>query len=98
MLDLIKYEDHLKKTQQDFEGRWDNVQELINFATEFESSAVLDAAEALSNKLALARTESQEDDWMDATEYDDLDDLGFPDAKEAKKDNGKARQVISDGE
>ncbi|PSR75571.1 hypothetical protein PHLCEN_2v9051 [Hermanssonia centrifuga] len=98
LLDLIKYQDHLKKTQQDFEGRWDNVQELINFATEFESSAVLDAAEALSNKLALARTESQEDDWMDATEYDDLDDLGFPDAKEAKRDKDKARQVILDGE
>ncbi|CAL1703524.1 unnamed protein product [Somion occarium] len=36
LLDLIHYENHLKKTQPDADSRWDNVQELINFAREFE--------------------------------------------------------------
>ncbi|KIK97773.1 hypothetical protein PAXRUDRAFT_135598 [Paxillus rubicundulus Ve08.2h10] len=33
-LKLIQYEEHLKKTQPDWELRWENVQELINFASE----------------------------------------------------------------
>ncbi|KAJ7664695.1 P-loop containing nucleoside triphosphate hydrolase protein [Mycena rosella] len=36
LLELIGYEDHLKKTQPDWEGRWENVQELITFASEVE--------------------------------------------------------------
>ncbi|KAF7318043.1 ATP-depentend DNA [Mycena chlorophos] len=34
LLGLIEYEDHLKKTQPDWETRWENVQELITFASE----------------------------------------------------------------
>ncbi|KAG6813409.1 hypothetical protein H0H92_011387 [Tricholoma furcatifolium] len=34
LIDLIGFEDHLKKTQVDFESRWENVKELITFATE----------------------------------------------------------------
>ncbi|KAF9243513.1 ATP-dependent DNA helicase pcra [Melanogaster broomeanus] len=34
LLDSIRYEEHLKKTQPDWELRWENVQELINFASE----------------------------------------------------------------
>lgn len=34
---LLEYEDHLRKTQQDWESRWENVQELITFASEVES-------------------------------------------------------------
>jgi hypothetical protein len=34
LLKLIDYSDHLKKTQTDWESRWANVEELINFATE----------------------------------------------------------------
>jgi hypothetical protein len=33
---LTSYEDHLKKTQPDWESRWENVQELINFASEVQ--------------------------------------------------------------
>ena len=33
LLLLIDYEAHLKKSQQDWETRWENVQELINFAS-----------------------------------------------------------------
>ncbi|KAF8905113.1 P-loop containing nucleoside triphosphate hydrolase protein, partial [Gymnopilus junonius] len=39
LVDLIGYEGHLKKTQQDWESRWENVQELITFATEVEEEA-----------------------------------------------------------
>ncbi|KAA1467450.1 UvrD-helicase-domain-containing protein [Dentipellis sp. KUC8613] len=33
LLDLLNYEEHLKKTQDDWQNRWENVQELINFAS-----------------------------------------------------------------
>lgn len=35
-MDLVQYEEHLKKTQQDWETRWENVKELISFAKEVE--------------------------------------------------------------
>ncbi|TFK75216.1 UvrD-helicase-domain-containing protein [Pluteus cervinus] len=34
LLELIEFEDYLKKSQPDFESRWENVQELITFASE----------------------------------------------------------------
>ena len=34
LLKSIDYSEHLKKTQTDWESRWANVEELINFATE----------------------------------------------------------------
>jgi ATP-dependent DNA helicase UvrD/PcrA len=33
LLLLINYEAYLKKSQQDWETRWENIQELINFAS-----------------------------------------------------------------
>ena len=38
MLELTEYQAHLQKTQPDWESRWDNVEELLNFATEVERS------------------------------------------------------------
>jgi superfamily I DNA/RNA helicase len=38
LVELLKYEDHLKKTQQDWQSRWENVQELITFASEIEAN------------------------------------------------------------
>ncbi|KAJ3920166.1 P-loop containing nucleoside triphosphate hydrolase protein [Lentinula edodes] len=37
LVELISYEDHLKKTQPDWESRWENVQELITFASDVQS-------------------------------------------------------------
>ncbi|KAF5391670.1 hypothetical protein D9757_002375 [Collybiopsis confluens] len=37
LVDLIRYEDHLKKTQADWDTRWENVQELITFASDVQS-------------------------------------------------------------
>ncbi|KAG6817676.1 hypothetical protein H0H87_005434 [Tephrocybe sp. NHM501043] len=34
LVDLVGFQDHLKKTQPDWESRWENVNELISFATE----------------------------------------------------------------
>jgi hypothetical protein len=36
---LLGYKDHLRRTQPDWESRWDNVQELINFASEMPTDA-----------------------------------------------------------
>ncbi|KAJ7265966.1 P-loop containing nucleoside triphosphate hydrolase protein [Mycena haematopus] len=36
LLELINYEDHLKRTQPEWESRWENVQELITFASDVE--------------------------------------------------------------
>lgn len=36
---IIEYEEHLKKTQPDWESRWENVQELITMASEVDSDA-----------------------------------------------------------
>jgi DNA helicase-2/ATP-dependent DNA helicase PcrA len=35
-VELLEYQDHLRKTQPDWESRWENVQELITFASEVE--------------------------------------------------------------
>ncbi|KAJ7638238.1 P-loop containing nucleoside triphosphate hydrolase protein [Roridomyces roridus] len=37
LLDLIEYETHLKKTQPEWESRWENVQELITFASDIDN-------------------------------------------------------------
>ncbi|KAG1729658.1 P-loop containing nucleoside triphosphate hydrolase protein, partial [Suillus paluster] len=40
LVELIDYQEHLKKSQSDWDTRWENVQELINFA----SDAAVDAS------------------------------------------------------
>jgi DNA helicase II / ATP-dependent DNA helicase PcrA len=35
-VELLEYEDYLRRTQPDWESRWENVQELITFASEVE--------------------------------------------------------------
>ncbi|KAJ7713348.1 P-loop containing nucleoside triphosphate hydrolase protein, partial [Mycena maculata] len=46
LLDLIEYEDHLKKTQPEWESRWENVQELVTFASDVEHDLNLDPADS----------------------------------------------------
>jgi DNA helicase-2/ATP-dependent DNA helicase PcrA len=45
LLELVDYEDHLKKTQPDWESRWENVQELITFASEVEHDVNMSGVE-----------------------------------------------------
>ena len=59
LIELIEYQDHLKKHNDDWESRWDNVDELVNFASEFECiSSSSDVAKA-------------QDDWMDTVDDED---------------------------
>ncbi|KAE9400182.1 UvrD-helicase-domain-containing protein [Gymnopus androsaceus JB14] len=37
LVELISYEEHLRKTQPDWDTRWENVQELITFASDVQS-------------------------------------------------------------
>lgn len=82
LLDLIQYEEHLKKTQQDYESRWENVQELINFASELEGD--------LPNFTAGITTtdENEDNEWGDVVEdeyeEDELDIVGFAEIKRAE--------------
>ncbi|KAG6851096.1 hypothetical protein H0H93_000976 [Arthromyces matolae] len=41
LVELVGFEDHLKKTQPDWESRWENVKELITFATEVTANVGL---------------------------------------------------------
>ncbi|KAG6842332.1 hypothetical protein C0991_010621 [Blastosporella zonata] len=41
LVHLVGFEDYLKKTQPDWESRWENVKELITFATEVAANVVL---------------------------------------------------------
>jgi hypothetical protein len=61
-LDAIGYEAYLQRTQPDWETRWENVQELVNFAAGVETQESLDA-------------EDEENKTWDETEGD-TDDLG----------------------
>jgi DNA helicase-2/ATP-dependent DNA helicase PcrA len=42
LLELIDYENHLKRSQNDWETRWENVKELITFASEVNTDSPLD--------------------------------------------------------
>ncbi|KAF8806984.1 UvrD-helicase-domain-containing protein [Phlegmacium glaucopus] len=50
LLDLINYESHLRKTQADWETRWENVKELITFASEVEAGAPASLPVDLANE------------------------------------------------
>ncbi|KAK7463908.1 ATP-dependent DNA helicase srs2 [Stygiomarasmius scandens] len=45
LVDVIEYQNHLRQTQPDWETRWENVQELVTFASDVH----VDAPEALSD-------------------------------------------------
>ena len=38
LLKFVSYEEHLRKTQPDWDVRWENVRELITFATDVQGS------------------------------------------------------------
>ena len=55
--EFTMYQEHLRKTQEDHENRWDNVQELMNFAVEIENSM----PEATSKMMGDAEGAAQEE-------------------------------------
>lgn len=66
LLDLIHYQEHLKKTQPDADSRWDNVQELITFARESETNGSCNQ---------ILTTSDADDEWDDQQE--DFDHAAF---------------------
>lgn len=68
LIELIEYQDHLKKHNDDWESRWDNVDELVNFASEFEcTSSSSDVVKAQKN----GTISDSEDDWTDTVDDED---------------------------
>ena len=61
LVELVGYQEHLRKTQPDYESRWENVQELINFASEVENG--MDAS--VGKQMAEAEERAHEELWGD---------------------------------
>jgi hypothetical protein len=61
LLELIDYETYLKKSRDDWENLWENVQELLTFAKEVENQLSVQEAErsGLSNEVEM------DGYWMD---------------------------------
>ncbi len=85
LLDLISYGEHLRKTQPDYESRWDNVQELINFAAEVENNLPEDVGKKMSN----AEDAAWEELWGDSLNEWDVDQVEVKEPK-ASQPNGCA--------
>ncbi|KAI0749394.1 P-loop containing nucleoside triphosphate hydrolase protein [Daedaleopsis nitida] len=71
LLELIKYGEHLRRTQPEYESRWDNVQELINFATEVET----DMPSAVVKQMQDAQDAAFEELWGDGLDEWDADQV-----------------------
>ncbi|EMD33499.1 hypothetical protein CERSUDRAFT_57154, partial [Gelatoporia subvermispora B] len=71
LLELIEYEAWLQKTQPDWESRWENVQELINFASEVERTTPAIPSRPDDH----SRTDAYE--WVDSSEDFDQDVLAL---------------------
>jgi DNA helicase II / ATP-dependent DNA helicase PcrA len=76
LLDLIGYEEHLRKTQSDFDSRWENVDELINFATQANDAADIGAV-STDLDIKEAEQDALDVDWQDSSLYEDLDRDGL---------------------
>ena len=68
LLELVDYEVHLKKHHDDWETRWENVGELISFASEFE---YVPPTPARARKSERDSEVGDEDDWADALDDDE---------------------------
>ena len=71
LVELVNYEEHLKKTQQDWQSRWENVQELITFASEIEADV---EARAQRSKEDEVEPESPPDKWVFFFGFPDISD------------------------
>lgn len=60
LVDSVAYEEHLKKTQSDWESRWENVQELITFAS--------DVHDELGQHESEPKDEERDEDYEDDDE------------------------------
>ncbi|KAI0368645.1 UvrD-helicase-domain-containing protein [Pilatotrama ljubarskyi] len=77
LVDSINYQEHLRKTQPDCESRWDNVQELVNFASEVEGVAPPDVAKRMekADQRILREKEDEDGDESEEEWADELDEF-----------------------
>ncbi|KAF8211704.1 P-loop containing nucleoside triphosphate hydrolase protein [Mycena galopus ATCC 62051] len=68
LLELIEYEDHLKRTQPEWESRWENVQELITFASDVEHDVNLDTPLRLFLQASMLSSEGDNQSEEDSKE------------------------------
>ena len=71
LVELIQYGEHLRKTQPDHESRWENVQELMNFASEVENSMPAKAGKRMLD----AEERAHEELWGDGLGEWDADQV-----------------------
>ncbi|OBZ72374.1 ATP-dependent DNA helicase PcrA [Grifola frondosa] len=97
LLALVKYEDHLRKTQPDWQSRWDNVLELINFASEVEGGLVdqISASNGLEDEDRGVDDEEEWDNEPEELDWEELEDEGLVEAGKAPaaKAKGKAKET-----
>ncbi|OJT03389.1 ATP-dependent DNA helicase PcrA [Trametes pubescens] len=93
VVDTINYADHLRKTQPDCDSRWDNVQELVNFASEVEGSAPDDVArrmhradDDIHKEKGDESEEESEEEWADEVDEFDGDQAQPGQARAARGD------------
>ncbi|KAG5643023.1 hypothetical protein DXG03_001761 [Asterophora parasitica] len=58
LVDLVEFEAHLRKTQPDWESRWENVKELITFASEVEKNINFNVVEGEDEATTFGETDS----------------------------------------
>ncbi|TFK47713.1 UvrD-helicase-domain-containing protein [Heliocybe sulcata] len=88
LLGLVEYEEHLKRTQPDADTRWENVMELINFASEVQTDLndYQYALQDLTEDVEAGGDNERDQDWDDMpaeTEAVELDEEGFVEVKPA---------------
>ena len=84
LVELVGYQEHLRKTQPDYESRWENVQELINFASEVENGMPSKAGKRMLD----AQERAHEELWGDG--------LGEWDADQVEDDDGCVCRTVSE--
>ncbi|PCH42532.1 UvrD-helicase-domain-containing protein [Wolfiporia cocos MD-104 SS10] len=90
LLQLLNYEGYLMKTQPDWESRWDNVQELINFASQVEMGTPM-----LFDSDQPEDDPSEGEEWNSLAEFDQdqLEDDGIVEAQRPRQAKGKEKQT-----
>ncbi|CCM04225.1 uncharacterized protein FIBRA_06392 [Fibroporia radiculosa] len=76
LLELIDYKAHLGKTQQDWENRWDNIQELVNFARETESQEDLEAQIGTLGDAGPIEVDDFNDDYINVDSFREIGGRG----------------------
>lgn len=95
LISLTEYEDHLKKTQPDSDARWENVMELMSFASEVQTDLVPYALEDLSSGSG-PETDKDWDDMPNETEAAQFNADGLIELKHSAAEGPGNREALSE--